>query len=159
MHKSELGNLIRNKQDEVIGICFECELLISSTKNELIEALNYITRDSIHMFPVLQEILSFLPDEGSFNFKEIYNQIKGERTRILTQEGYATSSECYNSLKNHIGYIVVASARMKQETTPLDRKHAARSIFARSDILHVIHDMHGNWKELEDKYGKWAHNV
>lgn len=169
------NTLIWNKQGEAQGICYDCELLIPSSKAELLEAHGYL-KDTMHMYIATREMLNILPDEGTFNLDGIYKEVTTESIRkFLDHEGYGVEpsdismskdewasriSRLFNNMKEHVGYVVVAAGRMKQENTPKGRRQAAKSIFLRGMIDHEQHCwMSGDIRKLEREYGKWYWNV
>ena len=147
------NTIIWNQQGESQGICYNCELLIPSTKDELLEALGYL-KDSVHMDMVIRELLNILPNVGKYNLDAIYQEIKKAQIRIAFEKyEYAVITNNFNNLKHRIGYIVVAAARMRQENTPVGRKQAAKSVFFPSNQLHAM-----SYEERESaktEYGKW----
>jgi hypothetical protein len=148
---------IRNKYGDAQGICYDCELLIPSSKKELLEALSYLKED-VHMYIVMRELLNILPDEGVFNHKAIYEETTPSQIKISFEKNiYHTEKTNFDSLKSLLGGIVVAAARMGQENTPKERKQAARSIFLRGLIRYGMAS--GNQEKLKKEYGKWFNKI
>lgn len=147
--------IIRNEMFESQGICYDCELQIKSTKAELLEALMCIGNESIHMYIVIREILNLLDDTSEYNYKSIFKKINQSRSLdILSEKEYRADNNTYVLLKERMGAIVVAASRMKQESTPVERKQAARSIFILSDQF-----IGTDRKRLEKEYGKWLDKI
>jgi hypothetical protein len=167
--------LIRNKYGDAQGVCYDCELMIPSTKKELLEAHTYL-KESVHMYIATRELLSLLPDKEEFNLKTIYKTVGANQGTALSKEGYVTGhptpnqqftisrigedeweKRIYGNLKEHVGFVVVAAARMGQENTPKERKQAARSIFLRGLIRYGMAS--GNQEKLKKEYGKWFNKI
>jgi hypothetical protein len=161
MELDKLGD----KRTKEQGICWDCEMEIPSSREELLEAHRYL-KDTMHMYVASGELISALPDEGSFNLEQIFREIGELRAKsFLKQYGYNPEAEYisrfYNDLKEHVGYIVVAAARMKQENTPRWRKIAAKSIYLRGDIRRAQRGMGSkpSLADLEKENGKWYWKV
>jgi ribosomal protein L34E len=150
--------IIWNKQGESQGICYDCELQIKSTKAELLEALDLIGYDSIHMYIVIRELLPLLDDVSEYNQKDIFHEVNKRRSLgVLSGTGYRADNNTYASLKEHVGAIVVAASRMKQESTPIERKQAVHSIFRKR--VQCMEDYSDYQKRLEREYGKWLDKI
>jgi hypothetical protein len=165
--------LIRNERGESQGICWECELQDKSTKAELLEAMKYIGRDSMHMYIATREILSLLNDIDRYNVEDIFNEISTEQKNTsLKKEGVSIFTDeiipnaaitiskigrdvwverVYKNLEQHVGAIVVAASRMKLGSTLMERKQGARSLFLKADLKYDRKDQ----EELRKEYGVW----
>jgi hypothetical protein len=170
--------LIRNEQGESQGICWDCELLDKSTKTELLEALKLLGQHSMHMHIATREVLGMLPDTGTYNLDDIFNEIStAQKDLALRKEGVSVFTgnvtpnaartiskiggdawvdRVYKNLESHVGAVVVAASRMKLGATPKERKQGARSIFLKSELEY---GMSGNQDELRKEYGIWFNRV
>lgn len=142
---SDDGTLVKNGQDEPIGMCWHCEVANKVSKEELIESVKYIG-GMIHYHVYLREHFNTYPDGAMYNADE-----------IKTQLAHLKDSEI-----NTICEVLVAGAmRIREEGTPKGKEFAAKS--ARYTVKKVIANPFGGnrigettvkWYN-DNGYGKW----
>ena len=123
--KTPDDEIVKNDQNEPMGMCWHCEVKNKVSKEELIDTVIDIG-GSIHYHVYLREHFNTYPDGSMYNAEDLKKQfehIKNSEIPLLCE------------------IIVAGALRRREENTPEGKKYA--SLSARTCIIKVIKNPFG----------------